>query len=79
MTLVEIGCDDGCKKHVFHPQKDCCRARWLVGCFAKHAPAMLDRRQAQDAKILGKAKAIERRKAVVKMAKSLSKESVNEQ
>lgn len=52
---------------------DCCKARWLAGCFVPNAPAMLDRWQQQDALEFGKEKAIERRKAIVKMAKSLGK------
>jgi hypothetical protein len=71
-------CVGSCSKHNYHMQNDCCKVRWLAGCFAPHAPAMLDRWQQQDEKTLGQVKAIERRKAIVKMAKSFNKVGGNE-
>lgn len=68
------GCGEVCTKPIYHLDQDCCRARWLVTSFSPHALAMLDRWQTKDSVIIGKQKALERRKAVVKMAKDLSKE-----
>lgn len=57
------------KNGVYNFNDDADKVLWLKNSYSLHALAMLDRWMAEDAKVIGMAKAIEKRKSLIQQAK----------
>jgi len=54
---------------IYDFNQDSEKVRWLKNSYSLHALAMLDRWMAEDAKVIGMEKAVEKRKMLIQQAK----------
>lgn len=66
------------KNGVYNFNDDADKVLWLKGSLKEHALAMLDRWMEQDAKVMGRAKALEKRKSLIQQAKGERNEENNQ-